>query len=261
MKRTPRRVLSLLLSLAMLVGLCMPTALAAEGKYEDTQGHWAEAAIERWSQYGVVQGSGDSFQPDASLSRAQMATILANTLGLTETNENPFSDVPNDAWYAPYILRCHSAGVMQGSGGKASPDSVITRQEAMVMLGRALGIAPAEKPDLSAFTDSNRVADWTAPYVAAMTTSGMVGGVGNGQLAPDGDMSRAAMLTVLDRAVIQYINQPGTHTLTDKGGIILVAAGDVTLTGKTSANILVTPAADGKTIAFEKATVTGTITV
>lgn len=261
MKRAPSRALSLLLSLTMLFGLCMPTAFAAESTYSDTANHWAEAAIARWSEYGVVQGSDGKFLPDAALTRAQMATILANTLGLTETGGNPFSDVAEDAWYAPYILSCFAAGVMQGSDGRANPDSAITRQEAMVMLGRALEIDRVDEPNLAQFTDSSRVADWAAPYVAAMVTSGMVGGVGNGQLAPDGNMSRAAMLTVLDRAVVQYVNKPGTYTMTDKDGIILVSAGDVTLTGNTSANILVTPAAKSKALTFDKATVTGEIIV
>ena len=88
-----------------------------------------------------------------------------------------------------------------------------------------------------------------------------VGGVGNGWLDPGGDMSRVALLTVLDRAVVQYVNQPGAYDLTDKAGIILAAAGDVTLSGKTSADILVTPAADGKGPTFDKATVTGNVTV
>lgn len=194
MKQASRKILSLLLSLTLLCGLCVPSVSAAESGFSDTQGHWAEAAIHRWSGYGVVQGYGDTFQPDASVTRAQMATILANVLGLTETNGNPFNDVADGAWYAPGILRCYAAGVMQGdNSGNANPDRLITRQEAMVMLGRALCIAPEKAPDLSAFTDADSVGEWAAPLVAAMVRSGMVGGVGNNRLDPGGDMSRAAI--------------------------------------------------------------------
>lgn len=261
MKRISGKILSLLLSAAILCGPCVPPARAAESPYSDTQGHWAEAAIDRWSGYGVVQGYDGSFQPDASVTRAQMATILAEALGLTDTAENPFTDVSDGAWYAPGILRCYAAGILQGSGGKADPERSVTRQEAMVMMGRALCIAPEEAPDLSMFADRDSVDDWAAPLVAALVKSGMVGGVGNGRLDSSGDMSRAALLTVLDRAVVQYVNSPGSYELTDKNGIVLVAAGDVILTGKTSASILVTPAADGKALTFDKASVTGSITV
>lgn len=261
MKRKTGKFLSLLLSLALLCGLCVPPVFAAENRYSDTRGHWAEAAVERWSGYGVIQGYGDTFRPNASVTRAQMAKILSNALGLTETSGNPFSDVAEDAWYAPYILRCYAVGIMVGDNGRANPDAAITRQQAMVMLGRALGIAPEGNPDLSAFVDGAQVGGWAAPYVAAMVKSGIVGGVGNGRLAPGGTMTRAALVTVLDRAVVQYIQSPGSYELADEDGLVLIAAGDVTLSGETSANILVTPAADGRTVTFDKAVVTGDITV
>ena len=83
MKYFPQKFLSLFLSLVMLLGLCVPTAFATEDGYSDTRGHWAEDAIARWSGYGIVEGNNGRFNPNASITRAQMAKILANTLGLT----------------------------------------------------------------------------------------------------------------------------------------------------------------------------------
>lgn len=259
MKRL-KRIPAILLTLVLALGLATP-ALAAESRYNDTEGHWAEAAIERWSGYGVVQGYGGGFAPDSSLTRAQMAVIIAKALGLTETKGNPFSDVPGDTWYTQAVLQCYAAGIMVGSNGRANPGNPISRQEAMVMLGRALAIIPEENADLSGFTDGESVAGWAAPMVAAMTKAGIISGVGNHRFAPGLQMTRASVMTVLDRAVVQYINTPGSYELTDKAGIVLVAAGGVTLTGTSRANILVTPAADGKEVTFSKAAVTGTVTV
>lgn len=254
-----KKYLAIALCLALMCGLCMPAALAAG--YADTNGHWAEAAIDRWSGYNIVEGYGGSFSPDDSLTRGQMAKILSAALGLTKTAGNPFTDVPSDAWYEPYVLRCYAAGIMLGDGSNARPDSDITRQETMVMFCRALGIAPVTGADLSSFADGAGVADWAAPYMAAAVRAGIITGVGDSRIAPTSDMTRAAFMTVLDRAVVQYINAPGAYTLTNRSGIILVASGNVTLTGTTSANILVTPAASGKSVSFDKATVYGTVTV
>ena len=261
MNNIKKRLLSMLLTVAMLCGLCVPTAFAAESKYSDTEGHWAEGAIDRWSEYGIVQGNNGAFNPNGELTRAQMATVLANALGLTETAENPFSDIVGDEWYAADVLRCYAAGIMKGADGKASPNAPLSRQEAMVMLCRSLGIAPMENADFSAFRDGGSVSTWAAPYVGAMVKSGIVGGVGDSRLAPGVALTRASLMTILDRSVVQYINRAGTYELVDQDGLVLVAAGDVTLTGKTSANLLVTPAADGKALTFDKATVTGTVTV
>ncbi len=261
MRRTQRKVLSILLSLAMLCSLAVPTAFATDNRYSDTTDHWAEAAIGRWSDYGIVEGYGDAFNPDNAITRAQMATILSKTLGLTETTENPFSDVYVDEWYTPYVLSCYKADIMLGDNGKANPNAEITRQEAMTMFCRAFAIQADEKADLTAFKDSGEVSDWALPYVSALINSGIVSGVSSDMLAPADKMSRAALVTVLDRAVVQYINTSGEYDLADKEGIILVAAGDTTLKGETKADVLITQAADGKAVTFKDATVTGAVTV
>lgn len=259
MKKT--KLLSLLLSCSMIAASLPLVASAERESYSDTAGHWAEASIDRWSEYGIVEGNDGRFEPDASITRGQMATILSNALGLSKTDKNPFTDVDSNAWYTPYVLRCYTAGIMQGDNGKANPDATITRQEAMVMLVRALGIEPIENPDLSAYSDMADIGDWAAPYVAAMILKGIVNGVSDTQLAPISSMTRASVMTVLDRAVVQYINAPGSYELNSQEGIVLVASGDVTLTGTTSANILITQAATDKKVTFDNAKVTGNVTV
>ncbi len=259
MKKQPT-LLSLFLCLSMVFCLCTPSALAS-GTYSDTNGHWAQASIDRWSSYGIVGGSNGAFSPDAPLTRGQMAKVLAEALGLTEQAANPFSDISEDAWYAPYVLRCNAAGIMLGSGGKAHPNAPITREEAMVMLCRGLNISPVSSIDFSAYTDGNTVSLWAAPYVAAMMQSGIVQGVGGEQLLPSGNISRASMMAMLDRTVVQYIDTPGTYQLTDESGVILIASGDVTLSGSTNANLLISPAAGGKSLTFNQAAISGDITV
>ncbi len=261
MKQTQRKVLSILLSLAMLCSAVLPTVFAADSRYDDTADHWAEASINRWSEYGVIEGYGDLFNPDNAITRAQMATILSKTLGLTETTENPFSDVSADSWYTPYILRCYKAGIMLGDNGMANPENEITRQEAMTMFCRAFGIKADETANLTSFKDSESVADWALPYVAALINNGIVNGVTSDTIAPADNMSRAALVTILDRAIGQYINTSGEYDLTDKDGIILVTAGDTILKGETSADILITEAVGEKPVTFKDATVTGAVTV
>ena len=262
MKQTKtKKILSVLLSLAMLCSLAVPTAFAADSRYTDTTDHWAETAIERWSDYGIIEGYGDAFNPDNSITRGQMATILSKTLGLTEEADNPFTDISADDWYAPYVLRCYKAGIMLGDNGKANPDAEITRQEAMTMFCRAFGVKAEETADLTTFKDSGAVSDWALPYVSALINGGIVSGVSSDTIAPTDSMSRAALVTILDRAVVQYINTSGEYDLTDKDGIILVTAGDTTLKGETKADILITQATDGKAVTFKDATVTGAVTV
>lgn len=257
-----RKVLSLFLALSLCVGMLTVPATAAGQKYDDTQGHWAESSIERWSGYKIVEGDDGHFRPNRSLTRGEMAKILANTLGITDEGEkNPFADVPADAWYTPYVLRCAAAGIMEGDGVNAHPTDAITRQETMTVLGRALNMEPVKDADLSAYADGSAVADWAKGYVAAMTKAGVVKGIGENLLAPTQDVTRASIMAILDRSVAEYINASGTYDLTGKEGLVLVAAGNVTFTGKSAAHILVTAAATGKELTFDKAEITGSVTV
>ncbi len=247
------------LLLAILSAACVMTATASG--YGDTEGCWAEEAIIRWTGCGVVQGYADGFRPGAAVTRGQMAMILNNLLKLTETAADPFTDVADGAIYAEAVRRCYSAGIMLGNNGKAVPAAAVTREAAFVMLARALGIQPDETADLSAFRDGAQISGYAAPYVAALVEAGVVGGFADGSLAPFSSLSRAQLMTILDREIVQYISESGTYRLTDRDGTVLVAAGNVTLTGRTSADILISPAAGGKAVAFDGAAVTGSITV
>lgn len=227
-----RKALSLILAFAMAVSLFTVGASAVEPTYGDTAGHWAEASIERWSGYGIIQGSNGKFDPDGQLTCAQLATILARLLKLPAAKDAGFIDNPADAWYYDAINRCAAAGILKGNGdGTVTPNASITRERAMVMLGRALGIEPIENPDLTQFTDGAQVASYARGMLAALIRAGIVGGVTADQLAPQNNITRAATVTILDRAIGTYADKAGETVNANGKGIVLVVADDVTVSG------------------------------
>ena len=227
-----RKALSLILAFAMAVSLFTVGASAAEPTYGDTAGHWAEASIERWSGYGIIQGSNGKFDPDGQLTCAQLATILVRLLKLPAAKDAGFIDNPADAWYYDAINRCAAAGILKGNGdGTVTPNASITRERAMVMLGRALGIEPIENPDLTQFTDGAQVASYARGMLAALIRAGIVGGVTADQLAPQNNITRAATVTILDRAIGTYADKAGETVNANGKGIVLVVADDVTVSG------------------------------
>lgn len=254
MKSKMRRIYAAVMALAITISLVTVPVQAAEApQFSDVDGHWGEEAIVRWADNGVIEGSNGQFNPDAPITRAEMAAVIARLLGLTETAPNTFTDVEADAWYAQAILRCAAAGIIQGSNGMANPNGTLTRQEAAVMLGRALGIQPDEGD--VAFLDGEQVAGWAAGYVSVMSDRGILNGVGGNQFAPLEDINRASVVTVLNNAVTAYANEPGA-TVQASGGIALVVAEDVTVTG-TAEDVLIVAGGD-VTVAAD---VSGSVTV
>ena len=238
-----RKLLSIFLAFAMSVSLLTVGASAVEPTYGDIAGHWAEASIERWSGHGIIQGNNGKFNPNGQLTCAHFAAILARLLKLPAAKDAGFSDNTPDAWHYDAINRCAAAGILKGNlNGTVTPNAPITRERAMVMLGRALGIEPIENPDLTKYADAAQVASYARGMLAALIEAGVVGGVTADQLAPQNNITRAATVTILDRAIGTYADKAGETVNADGKGIVLVVADDVTVTGEV--NKLLVPAND-----------------
>ena len=241
-----RKILSLILVFAMTVSLLTVGTGAVEPTYGDTAGHWAESSIERWSGHGIIQGSNGLFDPNGQLTCAQLATILAKLLKLPAAKDAGFTDNTADAWYYDAINRCAAAGILNGNGdGTVTPEAPITRERAMVMLARALGIEPIRKPDLTKYTDAAQVSAYAQGYVAALIEAGIVGGVTADELAPQDNINRASTVTILDRAISTYADKAGATVKADGKGIVLVVAENVKITGAPEGTKIVV--ADGAT--------------
>lgn len=241
-----RKILSLILVFAMTVSLLTVGTGAVEPTYGDTAGHWAESSIERWSGHGIIQGSNGLFDPNGQLTCAQLATILAKLLKLPAAKDAGFTDNTADAWYYDAINRCTAAGILNGNGdGTVTPEAPITRERAMVMLARALGIEPIRKPDLTKYTDAAQVSAYAQGYVAALIEAGIVGGVTADELAPQDNINRASTVTILDRAISTYADKAGATVKADGKGLVLVVAENVKITGAPEGTKIVV--ADGAT--------------
>lgn len=244
-----RKILAALLTLVMVFSLLPVSAWAEETTYSDVAGHWAQSAILRWSDYGVLQGSEGKFLPDGTLTRGQMAVILSRLLNLPAAPSAGFTDVAPDAWYADGINRCAAAGILQGSEGKAMPEDPITREQAMVMLCRALGIAAEDVGVLAAFSDVSLVSDYARPYVAALVKAGVVKGDANGLLNPLSKITRAEIVTMIDRLVGHYAKDAGAFVDASDGALVIVVAENVKIVNAPAGTkVIVTEKATGLTV-------------
>lgn len=106
----------------------------------------------------------------------------------------PFSDVPEDAWYASAVRWCAENGLMNGiGGGKFSPDADVSRAMAAAVLYRAAGspliTRTALPPDVS---DSA----WYRDAAAWALESGVLSAAG-GRFAGDAAISRETLAQAL----------------------------------------------------------------
>lgn len=88
---------------------------AQSSRFNDTQGHWGQAAIEAVAAAGIMAGCAEgSFCPDETLTRAQAAMIISKATGISGWARSVYSDVPADHWAASAITGLYDRGYIGG---------------------------------------------------------------------------------------------------------------------------------------------------
>ena len=102
---------------------------------------WYAEAVNKIAALGVMSGYSDgSFKPDAKITRAEYAVIIARCKGFTD-GRKMFKDVKPTHWAAKAIAACAEAGIVSGTGnGNFMPEKELTRAECVVMTNRVFGI-------------------------------------------------------------------------------------------------------------------------
>ena len=150
--------------------------LTADNDFSDvSDGQWHNKAISTMAKLGIVKGRrADSFDPDASITRAEFAAICARFNTKPVENSGSFSDISGH-WAENEIERAAAFGWISGyPDGTFRPDARITRAEAMTMINRVLCRMPQSESDLldSMVTwPDNKPSDWHYLAVQEATNS------------------------------------------------------------------------------------------
>ena len=140
-----KKVLSLVLALAMALSL-MTVAFAKEASdYTDYDEITNKEAVEVLTALEVIDGMGDTFQPNGNVTRAQMAKMIT-IISLGNVDPTAFLGTVTDLkdinghWAEAYIKYCYSQGIISGRGnGVFDPNANVTAAEASKMLLTAIG--------------------------------------------------------------------------------------------------------------------------
>lgn len=179
--------------------------------FADVEGHWSKQAVNDMASRMIVKGSDENhYNPDAVITRAELAAIVVRALGLSDNGSGTtFSDVNSADWYAGAVAKAVEYGLIEGYDNRTfAPNRTITRQEALVIMSRAMKLAGLEADGidaeslLSSFADRTAVASWAKPAMAAAVKNGLVEGSAGG-LNPTGNLTRAETAAIVQRFLIK----------------------------------------------------------
>ena len=204
----------------ILAALALCTAAFAD--FSDvSQDAWYYDAVDWAQENGIMDGVSDGvFNPDGSMTRAMLVTILYRLAGEPDMPESdwgyPYSDVAADSWYAVPVYWARYNGIADGVGDtQFDPDGSITREQLVTMLWRYDG---EEEPSTqSSFADEVEISAWALYAVDWAAEAGIVSGRDGNVFDPGGSASRAECAAILMR--YDAYSEPEPEYTPDLGAI------------------------------------------
>ncbi|TDQ36130.1 S-layer homology domain-containing protein [Aureibacillus halotolerans] len=186
--------------------------------FSDIEGHWNEIVIEEMASKQIIAGMTDTtFAPDQPTTRAQLAVLLTRSLGLEawDTRTDNFKDVSGDEWFVTGLDAAVRTGIITGyEDSTFRPNEQVTREEAAVMISRALSYVGYDEEKLNdavsatTFGDYANVGAWAQADLDLAVQAGILGGFPDGTFAPQEDTERDEIASILKRflSFVNFIN-------------------------------------------------------
>lgn len=178
-----------------------PDAPSGNYPFTDMSGStWANEAVEYLYANKIINGRSETeFAPTATVTRAELVKMICEAMNVAEAAEGvSFSDVNDADWFASYVNRAAAAGIVNGSNGQFNPNGGVSREDAALIIFRALGL---EVSGEMTFTDSDTVSDYAKEAIASMVNAGYISGMGDGTFAPKATLTRAQAAQLIYNAL------------------------------------------------------------
>lgn len=164
--------------------------------YDDVSADaWYCDAVEYVSKNGIMNGMGESvFQPDATMNRAMIWTMLARLDGADTEG--------GDSWYSVGQEWAVAAGVSDG----ADPMGDVTREQLITMLYRyavykGQDVSVGEETNILSYADADQVSEWAISAFQWACGAGIIEGDDDASLSPQANTTRAEAAAILMRFI------------------------------------------------------------
>ena len=184
--------------------------------FTDVNNHWAKDNMLFVVSRGLLSGtSATTFSPNTGMTRGMFVTALGRLAGVdpTDYQASRFTDVKEDAYYAPYVNWAAKTGVVSGTTDTTfAPDTNINREQMAVIMknyAAKLGYTIPKTLEVVNFADSAGISSWAKEAVKSMQQAGILAGKTNNCFDPAGTATRAEVATVL-RRFVEIVIDPQT---------------------------------------------------
>ena len=172
-------------------------------------GDWFADAVRFVYENGMMNGVSETdFAPHATTSRSMIVTILYRLEGEPVVDyAMDFTDVAGDAYYAEAVRWAASEGIVGGyGGGLFGADDAVTREQLAVILYRyavykGYDVSIGEDTNILSYDDFADLSEYAIPAMQWACGAGVITGVTDATLVPQGEATRAQVAAMLMRFV------------------------------------------------------------
>ncbi|MDO4516236.1 MAG: Ig-like domain-containing protein [Bacillota bacterium] len=173
----------------------------------DTVGSWAANAVDFAYDCGLVNGVEEGlFSPNTPMTRAMLVTVLYRAAGSPQAAVTTnFTDLTEEYYYNA-VVWANVMGIVNGTSDTTfSPNDPVTRQQIAAILYRyagATGSIPQAQGSLNAYADKDQVDAYAVTPMTWAVGKGIISGMTDTTLEPQGKATRAQVAVILHRYLI-----------------------------------------------------------
>lgn len=197
-----KKWIAAMLALALILALALSTTAFAAvddtGLSDVSANDWYAEAVMYCHENELMSGTGgDAFSPNATMTRAMLATVLWRIEDEPVVNYlMQFSDVADDDWYTEAVRWAASEQIMGGYGnGLFGTNDPVSREQIATILWRCEGSPKAGQS--AGFADGNAIDSYAVDAVDWARANGIMNGRTDNIFAPQDGATRAEVATIL----------------------------------------------------------------
>jgi len=156
---------------------------------------------------GIISGDEKGLRENDSVLRCEFVKMVNRAFNIPKSvAEHKFSDVHKMDWFYEDFASAVENGYVKGDEkGKMNPYGLISRQEAITMIGRLIGsYNQGETP----FKDNDSIELWAKGSVLALTEAKIIAGNTDNTFNPSGNLTRYESFVILTRLLEVDNNSP-----------------------------------------------------
>lgn len=188
---------------------------------------WAVPAINRWKSRGIITGYTDgTFRGNNNITRAEL-TVIANRINnsIEENSKRVAVDVLEGDYFFDDVCTAVNKGLIKiDSSKKLRPREYATREDAMVVFANLFKLSYGENSYeylIKKFPDGQDVTYENMKQVAGFIEAGFISGYEDGTLRPKNRITRAELISMLDKSIADICDEGIYYNEVINGSIVI----------------------------------------